>query len=272
MMYKAVRGDLMDNQDPRQPDANWYDEFYIAAAKSGAYSEYCVKLFGYDFTQQGFSDTEQLGRMLDIINISPGESVLDIGCGNGKMIEYICDKTGAHGFGFDISKAAIGQAGERTKGKGLEFEQGDINTKRYPDESFDVILAADTAYFTKDLESASIRIWGWLKKGGRLAAFYSAFRFSDEDPQQMLTAQGTALARALSAAGISYSVIDLTRSHYEHMKKKRSIIAGMKARFEAEGTLMLYESAYRESVDPAMGFDEFSRFSTRYFYTAVKPK
>ncbi len=261
----------MSNSYPKQPDADWYDGFYTAAAKSKAYSEYCEKLFGHDFTQQGFSDIKQLGLMLDTIDIKTGESLLDIGCGSGRMLEYICDKTGARGFGFDISQKAIEQAKERTKGKGLVFEQGDINTKQYPDESFGVILAADTAYFTKDLESAFRRIYGWLKKSGRLAVFYSAFRFSDGDPSEMLTVHGTALARALSAAGIEYSFVDLTRSHYEHMKKKRSIIAGMKRRFEAEGTLALYESAYSESIDPATSYEEFCRFSTRFLYTAVKP-
>lgn len=33
--------------------------------------------------------------------------VLDIGCGNGKMIKYLGDKTGVHVYGFDYSDNAI---------------------------------------------------------------------------------------------------------------------------------------------------------------------
>ncbi len=34
---------------------------------------------------------------------------------------------------------------------------------------------------------------------------------------------------------------------------------------------MLYESAYRESIDPATDYEEFCGFSARYLYTAAKP-
>lgn len=260
----------MNGNGAMQPDESWYDEFYVAAAKSRAYSEYCKELFGYDFTQQGFCGIAQIESMLEILRIVPGESVLDIGCGSGKMLEYICDKTGATGYGFDISHKAIEQALERTIGNALRFEQGDINTKQYAQGSFDAVLAVDTAYFTEDLESTFKRIYGWLKDGGRLAVFYSAFRFLARSPMEMLTMHGTELAKALCAAGIEYSAMDFTHNYYEHMKKKRIIISGLKERFEAEGTELLYKSAYAESTDPATGFDEFSRFSARYLYIAHK--
>lgn len=55
------------------------------------------------------------------------------------------------------------------------------------------------------------------------------------------------------------------------MKKKRSIIAGMKQRFTAEGTQTLYDCMYGQAVDPSMSFENFCNFSARYLYTAVKP-
>lgn len=199
-------------------DALYYEDFYAAAARSGAYSEYCAALFGRDFTQQGFADIAQLERMLGILDIRPGESVLDIGCGNGSMLEYICAATGASGHGFDISDTAIAQAKRRSGG--LSFERADINEKQYADASFDAVLAVDTAYFTADLSKTAADIYRWLKPGGRLAAFYSEFSFSSGGGKDTLSAHGTAMAKSLKEAGIAYFVNDFTRSHFEHMKKK----------------------------------------------------
>ena len=37
----------------------WYEKLYVDVVKR-TYSEYCVKAFGADFSQQGFSDMEQI--------------------------------------------------------------------------------------------------------------------------------------------------------------------------------------------------------------------
>ena len=50
--------------------------------------------------------------------------MLDLGCGNGKMAEYISDCTGANLTGIDFIPFAIQQAQERTQAKRdrLEFK------------------------------------------------------------------------------------------------------------------------------------------------------
>lgn len=260
----------MSDGNSRGPE--YYEDFYALAAGSGAYSEYCRALFGRDFTQQGFADMAQLDRMMEILDIKPGESVLDIGCGNGSMLEYVCARTGAEGHGFDVSGTAIAQARERTRNNSrLSFERADINEKQYADESFDVVLAVDTAYFTADMRTTAADIYRWLKPGGRMAVFYSAFRFSPGDPESMLSAHGTAMAKALKAEGITYFINDFTKSHFEHMKKKRAVLKSLRRRFEAEGTLKLYEDTITESADEDISYEDFRAFSSRYLYRAVKP-
>jgi ubiquinone/menaquinone biosynthesis C-methylase UbiE len=259
-----------ENDHGRGPE--YYEDFYKAAAKSGAYSEYCRTLFGCDFTQQGFADMEQLDRLIDIIGIKPGESVLDIGCGNGSMLEYVCGKTGANGHGFDVSAAAIAQAEERARRDGgLSFERADINEKQYTEGSFDVVLAVDTAYFTDDLNKTAADIHRWLKPGGRMAVFYSAFMFSHGDTQSMLSAHGTEIARALNETGITFFVNDFTRKHYEHMKKKRAVLRSLKHKFEAESAMKLYDDAFIESIGDDISYEDFRKFSSRYLYHAIKP-
>lgn len=254
-------------------DKDWYNDFYVAVDTSQAYARYCTTVFGRDFSQQGFCDIRQIDAMLDILKIAPGDRVLDIGCGNGKMIEYIADTTGAIGHGFDISPVAIGLARRRTASKSarLTFDVGGIGSRQYDSEAFDVILSVDTIFFGGDLEREVTDYCRWLKPKGRLAAFYGEFRFSDEEPLDKMAPDQSDLAKAFHALGIRYEAYDVTRSHYEHMKLKRQVVSQMRQEFEAEGTMMLYEQAYRESIDSTMSYDRFREFSTRYLYIAPKP-
>ena len=73
---------------------NEYEQFYIMAKESKAFCTFCKKAFGEDFSQDGFSDVSQVNRVLEYI---PKDGhVLDIGCGNGKMLGYIQEKTDAY--------------------------------------------------------------------------------------------------------------------------------------------------------------------------------
>lgn len=253
-------------------DREGYDRFYTAVEKSAAYARYCRETFGMDFSQQGFCDMGQLHFLMDRLEPGPGQRILDVGCGNGKMLEYILETTGATGEGFDLSPVAIESARKRTRDKAdrLTFTVGSLNDIRYPDESFDSILAIDILYFAGDLEETISRLHGWLKPGGKLAAYYSEFRLDGTITSDRLTMDGTLLARALKAAGLPYTGTDCTRSHYEHMKRKRKLLSAMEEEFEAEGNWSLWQSARTESVDETMSYEEFVKFSVRYLYILQK--
>jgi ubiquinone/menaquinone biosynthesis C-methylase UbiE len=245
----------------------WYDAFYETVEKSKAYAAYCTQAFGRDFSQQGFCNMEQITFMLEKVCLQPNKKVLDIGCGNGKMVEYISSAYKVSGFGFDISGAAIEAANRRTAGKeNLSFLVGSINDMRYEEKSFDAALSVDTLYFADDLPKTLREILGWVKPGGYFAAFFSEFRFSKDDPPDKLTPHGTGLAKALKEEHISYDVYDFTKSHYDVMRHKKKVISGMKQAFEAEGTGILYDNAYTESIDEDMSYEEFEKFSARYLY------
>ena len=245
----------------------WYDSFYDAVENSKAYAAYCTKAFGRDFSQQGFCNMEQIAFMLEKAQLQPGGKVLDIGCGNGKMAEYIANTKSVSGYGFDISGAAIEAAHKRVAGKAnLFFAEGSINDIRYGELSFDAVFSVDTLYFADDLSKTLGVVLTWVKPGGHFAAFFSEFRFSGEDPLDKLTPHGTGLAKALIGMGIPYDVYDFTKSHYDVMRRKKSVLSGMKQDFEAEGTMILYDNAFTESVGEDMSYEEFLKFSARYLY------
>ena len=63
------------------------------------------------------ADMVQINTLIKVLELDETNRVLDLGCGNGMITEYISDTTGAHITGVDISDVAIQQAQERTKEK-----------------------------------------------------------------------------------------------------------------------------------------------------------
>ena len=68
---------------------NEYEQFYLMSKESDAFKHFCEKAFGRDFSQDGFSDVSQVDRILPYIPKKNEVHILDIGCGNGKMLGYL---------------------------------------------------------------------------------------------------------------------------------------------------------------------------------------
>jgi SAM-dependent methyltransferase len=51
--------------------------------------------------------------------------VIELGCGTGPILRWICKK-GFNGLGIDVSKTAIAMAKEQSKGLNIKFERADI--------------------------------------------------------------------------------------------------------------------------------------------------
>ena len=156
-----------------------YEAFYAMANKSVAFQAFCKDAFGADFSQDGFSNIEQIDMILQYIPHKDNVHILDIGCGNGKMLDYLQKKTDAHIYGFDYSEEAINTA-QLLFPKNSEFKVGIIGKIDYPEETFDVIISMDTMYFAKDMTVFVAQIKKWLKKNG---LFFVGYQEGDVIPK-----------------------------------------------------------------------------------------
>lgn len=108
----------------------------ISGVFSRFYDRY-VKLggFGEAFRKQ----------IVDEAAISPGESVLDCGCGTGSLAITAKRAVGPEGRveGIDISKDQLGRAKEKAQAEKLDiaFHEGSIDELPFPDDEFDVIFS-----------------------------------------------------------------------------------------------------------------------------------
>jgi cyclopropane fatty-acyl-phospholipid synthase-like methyltransferase len=230
----------------------WYRDFYRATRTSRAYAELCERLYGRNWAQHGFSDMAQVDQMLHALALIPGQRVLELGCGNGGMAEYIADVTGAHVTGVDYVPEAIWQAKERATRKpgSLTFQVMDISQLEFSEASFDALIAIDTLYFT-DIDETVRQMRMLLRLGGQMGLFYShgaePWVPYETFPRETLWPDSTPLAVALHKNGLAYRATDFTAAAYQQALRMKQASEDLKPALEAEGNMFLYDSRHGEA-------------------------
>ena len=79
--------------------------------------------------------------------IPPSTRVLDIGCGDGALLEYLVRVKGVDGRGLELSQHNVNQCVAR----GLSVVQGDADTDltEYPSGVFDIVILSQTIQTTR---------------------------------------------------------------------------------------------------------------------------
>lgn len=87
--------------------------------------------------------------------VSEGSRVLDLGCGEGTLLEYLVEERRIEGFGVEISESAIYRCFE----KGLSVSHQDIDSglKHYPETHFDFVIFNQTMQQVHKPRKAIIR-------------------------------------------------------------------------------------------------------------------
>lgn len=113
-------------------------------------------------------------KTVSLLDVKPDERILDIGYGNGYLLEHIYRKTKADLYGIDISEDMMKQAKRRNRkplndGK-LFLEIGDCCNLKYADNYFSAVTSINTVYFWTDTLKGLSEIHRTLKKD---ASFYN---------------------------------------------------------------------------------------------------
>ncbi|MDJ1157446.1 methionine biosynthesis protein MetW [Chelatococcus sp. SYSU_G07232] len=74
--------------------------------------------------------------------VEPGARVLDVGCGDGALLQLLAERRGVDGRGIELSREGVSQCVAR----GLSVIQGDadIDLADYPDDAFDYVILSQT--------------------------------------------------------------------------------------------------------------------------------
>lgn len=85
---------------------------------------------------------------LDVISglVVPGARVLDLGCGDGGLLDHLIHEKGCHGYGVEISHEGV----HACIARGVPVVEGDIDQglRDVDDDAFDVVVLSQTLQAT----------------------------------------------------------------------------------------------------------------------------
>jgi ubiquinone/menaquinone biosynthesis C-methylase UbiE len=131
--------------------------------------DYSIKLRQFN----RFAEPE-LRRLIEGLHLSPGQRVLDAGCGSGEALLWLQEAIGEHGtvLGIDLADAHVAAA--RAAAPRAQVQQGDLLTLMVPEANLDLIWCVNTLNHMKDPASVLSRWRPALRPHGRLAVGQSS--------------------------------------------------------------------------------------------------
>jgi ubiquinone/menaquinone biosynthesis C-methylase UbiE len=126
---------------------------------------------------RGEAEVSARNEYIRLLGVSPGENVLEIGCGSGAVTRALAERIapGGKAIGLDacapLLPIARRLADEAGLGNLIEFRHGDCRDLPFSDASFDVTLAVTTLSHVPNAERALQEMVRVTRSGGRLGIF-----------------------------------------------------------------------------------------------------
>jgi ubiquinone/menaquinone biosynthesis C-methylase UbiE len=123
---------------------------------------------------------------LSHVEVEPGFTMLDVGCGGGRTIETLAAMAAeGQAFGVDYSPASVAVARERNHASieagRVHIREGTVSSLPFPDATFDLVTAVETHYYWPDLAADVREVLRVLKPGGTVAIIAETYRGRKND-------------------------------------------------------------------------------------------
>lgn len=122
----------------------------------------------YDTTNpENVRQTPEIG-LLETLEISGGEKVIDIGCGIGNQ-SYILSKTSSEVLGIDLQAFMIDYAKENRNNENIVYLCEDFMKTDFPEDYYDIVICQNVMFHIEDKEVFLKKVYKLLKRGGQFA-------------------------------------------------------------------------------------------------------
>ena len=103
--------------------------------------------------------------VLEWLAAQPGESILDLGCGDGELTERIA-ASGADVTAIDASAQMVAAA----RARGIDALEGSAESLPYPDGKFDAVFSNAVLHWVRGQDEMIAEVHRVLRPGGRFVA------------------------------------------------------------------------------------------------------
>ena len=120
------------------------------------------------YTQETQAENLGCANLFPFLKGVNGQSILDLGCGNGTTVRKLAGLVGAEGHvvGLDITPAMIDKAQEKDNPPHVRFVVGDIHQLPFEDQSFEVVISNCVINHAADKEQVYRELYRVLKPKG----------------------------------------------------------------------------------------------------------
>ena len=144
---------------------------YITRRFGGDSLKRYVMDYKYRRRQWGTGSSDNFPFVVDLVRQSArGGKILELGCGDGRLIANLPPHCYTYYTGLDLSPIAIERAGARKLPR-TRFESGDMQTHHWND-CYDLIVFDESIYYldSKRFAAHLQRLLGYLNRDGRVLA------------------------------------------------------------------------------------------------------
>lgn len=120
----------------------------------------------YDDTFDGQYTLLFKNLLLERVQIPADGQVLDVACGNGRLLAMLAEKHRFSGFGVDLSDGMVENAARLNPG--MEFRQAGCDALPFENERFDVLTVCAAYHHFPDVAAFAKEAYRVLKPNGRL--------------------------------------------------------------------------------------------------------
>jgi len=131
------------------------------------------------------------GLVRSALGATPGERILDVGCGPGFYVAELLDDVGPEGLilGVDSSPHMLALAGRRNAGHdNVAFREGNASSLPVEDGAFDAALCVQVLEYVPDASGALAEMHRALRPDGRLVVWdvdWTTVSWHSSDPARM---------------------------------------------------------------------------------------
>jgi len=110
---------------------------------------------------------------VELLNLQPGQRVLDVGCGTGASALPAARAVGpdGHVLGVDVAESMLDRGRAKARADGLshiDFELKDMSALDPADGVFDAVISVFSVFFAEDVEAQIETLWTLVRPGGKM--------------------------------------------------------------------------------------------------------
>jgi 2-polyprenyl-3-methyl-5-hydroxy-6-metoxy-1,4-benzoquinol methylase len=230
-----------------------FEETFSSIINSSVFKKYSEMKLGLNIREYSMLIKKDIKELLTIIKSTSHNSIVDIGCGTGDLIEFISKNTRAMCTGIDLSSKIIEILNQK-KRMNLVYAVGDIEMGI--EELFDIVICVDVLYFVENIEDALENLIHIINPDGICIIYYT--------DHHLLKNNEPIIERHLKSMKVEYSVSDITAHEEISWKSSLNAIEKFESEFTNEGLDELCETMKQEAIECLEKNIEYSTKRYRY--------